>query len=128
MAEENTKFLTTRQLARMWGVSEATVKRWADAEWLHPARTPGGHRRFALSEVLRFQNARGLDVSREGRKAAHLSALSKERETVDEAETSAQFFDAIVRGQEAAATGALLSSYIDGLPLIKILDDSVTEA
>lgn len=128
MNEENTNFLTTRQLARMWQVSEATVKRWADAGHLHPTRTPGGHRRFALSEVLRFQNEQGLDVSREARKLTHVSALLKGRESFDEAETGEQFFEAIVRGQEAAASAILLASYIDGLPLVKILDVSVTEA
>jgi MerR family transcriptional regulator, light-induced transcriptional regulator len=128
MKEENINFLTTRQLARMWQVSEATVKRWADAGSLHPTRTLGGHRRFALTEVLRFQNERGLDVNREGRKAVRVSALTAEHETADEREAAEHFFEAIVRGQEGKAAGVLLAAYMDGLPLIKILDITVTEA
>jgi len=128
MREDNINFLTTRQLARMWQVSEATVKRWADAGRLHPARTLGGHRRFALSEVLRFQNEQGLDVTRQARKAMRISALPVEREILDEEAVAGQFFDAIVRGQEATAAGVLLASYVDQLPLVKILDVAVTKA
>ena len=41
----------------MWQVSEATIKRWADAGHLHNSRTLGGHRRFALSEVVKLQTS-----------------------------------------------------------------------
>lgn len=112
----------------MWHVSEATVKRWADAGRLHPTRTLGGHRRFALSEVLRFQNEQGMDGGREASRTLHVSALTKVHEAVDEREATAQFLDAIVSGHEGAATAVLLRSYINGQPLLKILDVSVTEA
>jgi excisionase family DNA binding protein len=127
MAEENTNFLTTRQLARMWHVSEASIKRWADAGRLHSIRTPGGHRRFALSEVLRFQNEQGLDVAGEARRGRRMSAADLERKTFDEREATERFFDSVSRGEEAAAATALLTSYMDGAPLLKILDHTVTE-
>jgi excisionase family DNA binding protein len=128
MREENTNFLTTRQLARMWQVSEATIKRWADAGRLHPSRTLGGHRRFALSEVLRFQNAQGLDVSREARRSLHLSGVEAKQETEGARSSSEQFFDAIVRGHEGTAAGVLLADYMDGVSLVEILDVSVKDA
>jgi excisionase family DNA binding protein len=128
MRKENTNFLTTRQLARMWQVSEATVKRWADAGRLHPARTLGGHRRFALSEVLRFQNEQGLDVTRQALRGVHVRGLQSKALTADKREGAEQFFDAIVRAQEGTAAGVLLSSYMDEVPLVKILDGTVTEA
>lgn len=112
----------------MWQVSEATVKRWADAGRLHPSRTLGGHRRFALYEVLRFQNEQGLDVSRAARRVEHVSALTAKRVVIDEGEGVSQFFDAIVRGHEGAAAGVLLASYMEGLLLVRILDVMVTEA
>jgi excisionase family DNA binding protein len=127
MKEESTNFLTTRQLARMWGVSEATVKRWADAGHLHPSRTLGGHRRFALSEVLRFQNEQGLDVETQARRGV-ASELRAKHTATEEQEGAEQFFDAIAHGQEGAASGALLAPYMDGLELVKILDINVTEA
>jgi excisionase family DNA binding protein len=45
MKEETAQFLTTQQLARLWHVSQATIKRWADAGHLRPGKTLGGHRR-----------------------------------------------------------------------------------
>jgi excisionase family DNA binding protein len=128
MKEESTNFLTTRQLARMWQVSEATVKRWADAGRLHPTRTVGGHRRFALPEVLRFQNEQGLDVTRQALRGAHVRELQGKAIEGDEREGAEQFFDAIVRAQEGTAAGVLLSSYMEGVPLLRILDVTVTEA
>ncbi|HEX8177528.1 MAG TPA: B12-binding domain-containing protein [Pyrinomonadaceae bacterium] len=128
MRDENTNFLTTRQLARMWQVSEATVKRWADAGRLHPSRTLGGHRRFALKEVLRFQNEQGLDVSRVALGGVSEAAIEQKGMGADEHEAAERFFDAIVSGQEGASAGVLLSSYMNGQPLVKILDDTFTQA
>lgn len=128
MKEETTNFLTTRQLAQRWQVSQASIKRWADAGRLNPARTPGGHRRFALSEVLRFQNEHGLDLDAEARRASHSSVLQAKRLAMNAEEAAEQFFDAITRGQEAAAAGVLLASYMDGIALVKILDVAVAEA
>lgn len=46
--------LSVSEAARFLGVSSATVRRWADAGELRATRTPGGQRRFALSELERF--------------------------------------------------------------------------
>ena len=47
----------------MWDVSESTIKRWADAGLLKCQKTVGGHRKFGLDEVSRFQNRSGLIAS-----------------------------------------------------------------
>jgi MerR family transcriptional regulator, light-induced transcriptional regulator len=46
--------LSTRSVAEMLGVSEATVKRWSDAGTVKCFRTPGGHRKFRLRDVNAF--------------------------------------------------------------------------
>jgi excisionase family DNA binding protein len=46
--------LSTRAVAEMLGVSEATVKRWSDAGTLRCFRTPGGHRKFRIRDVKSF--------------------------------------------------------------------------
>jgi excisionase family DNA binding protein len=46
--------ITTRQVADLLAVSEATVKRWADAGTLRCFRTPGGHRKFRMSDIADF--------------------------------------------------------------------------
>jgi excisionase family DNA binding protein len=46
--------VSTKDVASMLGVSEATVKRWADAGTLRCFRTAGGHRKFRLRDVQGF--------------------------------------------------------------------------
>ncbi|MED5373468.1 MAG: response regulator [Myxococcota bacterium] len=48
------RFLTTHQVAKLLGVSLPTVVNWVNAGKLSAHRTPGGHRRIARSDLLRF--------------------------------------------------------------------------
>src|ERR1700694_6209656 len=50
--------LSTRQVAQLLGVGEASVKRWADAGEIDCFRTPGGHRKFRLRDVTGFVQKR----------------------------------------------------------------------
>ena len=45
------RLMSTGDVAEVLGVSEATVKRWADAGTLNCIRTPGGHRKFRLRDI-----------------------------------------------------------------------------
>ncbi len=45
------RWLTLGQACRMLGVDESTLRRWADAGQVRTFRTPGGHRRFAESDL-----------------------------------------------------------------------------
>ena len=55
--------LSTRQVAQLLGVGEATVKRWADAGEIDCFRTPGGHRKFRLRDVTAFVQRRNYQVA-----------------------------------------------------------------
>lgn len=114
------RFLTTRQLARLWLVSEATIKRWADTGQLTSSRTVGGHRRFPVAEVMRFQTERNL-----GAPAALAATTSAEARLFDGAGTEAQFFRAISEGHAAEATALLLEAHMLGVPLERIFDEVV---
>lgn len=46
--------ISTKGVADVLGVSEATVKRWADAGLLRCFRTRGGHRKFRLRDLRAF--------------------------------------------------------------------------
>jgi excisionase family DNA binding protein len=50
--------LSTRQVAQLLGVGEATVKRWADSGEIDCFRTVGGHRKFRLRDVTAFVQKR----------------------------------------------------------------------
>lgn len=56
--------LSPRKLALAIGVSESSLKRWADAGKLHVSRTDGGHRRIAVTEAVRFIRDAGMTVVR----------------------------------------------------------------
>src|SRR5687768_12201721 len=113
------RFLTTRQLARLWLVSEATIKRWADTGQLTSSRTVGGHRRFPVAEVMRFQTERNLGAS------ALAATATAEASLFDAAETERQFFAAISEGHAAEATALLLEAHMLGAPLERIFDEVV---
>jgi excisionase family DNA binding protein len=46
--------LTPGEAAERLGVHVSTLNRWADAGHLETYRTPGGHRRFRVSDVNRM--------------------------------------------------------------------------
>ena len=58
-----TDVLSTRQVAQLLGVGEATVKRWADAGEIDCFRTPGGHRKFRLRDVTVFVQKRNYHAA-----------------------------------------------------------------
>jgi MerR family transcriptional regulator, light-induced transcriptional regulator len=51
--------LSPKALAAAIGVSESSLKRWADEGRLAAERTAGGHRRIAVAEAVRFVRRRG---------------------------------------------------------------------
>ncbi len=117
-----TKFLTTRQLSRVWLVSEATIKRWADTGQLKSSRTVGGHRRFPLAEVMRFQTERGLGAATA---ANFVTADAAKAETFDTAKAAEQFFRAAKSGHAGEATALLLEAHMLGAGLDLIFDEVV---
>jgi len=121
-----TKFLTTRQLSRVWFVSEATIKRWADAGQLKSSRTVGGHRRFPLAEVMRFQTERGLGVATGVATVATATATATATDGAFDAEqTAGYFFEAVKGGRAGEATALLLEAHMLGAELDLIFDTIV---
>lgn len=55
--------LPTREVAAMLGVTETTVKRWAEEGIIPCTRTPGGHRKFRLTDIVRFAAERGYTLA-----------------------------------------------------------------
>jgi excisionase family DNA binding protein len=54
--------LSTSDVARLFEVTETTIKRWADGGELPCDKTPGGHRKFHLPSVLDFAKSNGLHL------------------------------------------------------------------
>jgi excisionase family DNA binding protein len=53
------RWLTLGQACKLLNVDESTLRRWADAGQVRTFRTPGGHRRFAETDVRAILGGRG---------------------------------------------------------------------
>jgi excisionase family DNA binding protein len=56
-----TRWVNLARACSILGVNESTVRRWADAGQIRCFRTPGGHRRFAESELQAMTEGRAPD-------------------------------------------------------------------
>jgi excisionase family DNA binding protein len=59
------RYYTPRQAAELLGVTAETLNRWADAGKVEVYRTPGGHRRYPGSELVRLTSRAALNVEQE---------------------------------------------------------------
>lgn len=130
--QTSVQFFTTRRLARRWRVSEATIKRWADAGHLGFTRTVGGHRRFAPADVARFESERGLGLSANATNATNAtaprSALEPRGAGAERSDDARLFYEAATNCDERAAGALLIQSYLDGVELATIFDEVVAVA
>ena len=89
------RWLTLGQACRLLNVDESTLRRWADASQVRTFRTPGGHRRFAESDVRSIVDGRGKKQQLSGvgdlatkriRRQVHSSQNADWYATVDDAQ------------------------------------------
>lgn len=118
------KSLTTKEVARLCRVSDATVKRWEDAGLLKSERTNGGHRRFRVEEVARFQREMGLGLKQAHGDDSATRAAVRRRE--QKALSSSNFFHALITGREEEVSDLLINAYLNGDSLPQIFDGVVT--
>lgn len=112
------QLITPRQLADAIGVSESSLKRWADAGKIHVSRTDGGHRRIALTEAVRFIRDTKSTVVR-----PDLLGLPSNENSMDAALTSL-----LVNGSGQAAVAALVSRFLSGTSIAAICDGPIRAA
>lgn len=53
---------STQEVATMLNVAETTIKRWADENIIPCVKTPGGHRKFSLQDIVRFAEMNGYRI------------------------------------------------------------------
>ena len=114
--------LTTKAVAKLLRVSEATVKRWADSGLLQSDKTVGGHRRFSLNAVAHLRRELGIgpgtDKSRQN---------TQKRKRVD-LPAPVQFADTLLRADEKEAGAVLVQAYLNGAPLTTLFDETIAKA
>jgi MerR family transcriptional regulator, light-induced transcriptional regulator len=118
--------LSPRELAEAIGVSESSVKRWADDGLLRASRTAGGHRRIPLREAVRFVRETGAAVVKpEVLGLRDMAVAEADRSLSDHAE---RLFDALLHGEAARARGLVQASYLQGGSVAALLDGPLRSA
>jgi methanogenic corrinoid protein MtbC1 len=114
--------LTTRDVAGMLLVSEATVKRWADDGLLLPQKTVGGHRRFSVQSVALLRREQGI--------APDLSPTKRTGKTIvpGRLPSAESFSELLLSDNEAEATAQLIGAYLQNHALGTIFDATITNA
>ncbi|MEO8435753.1 MAG: helix-turn-helix domain-containing protein [Pyrinomonadaceae bacterium] len=118
------KNLTTKEVARLLRVSEATVKRWTDDGRLRSDKTVGGHRRFSIQAIAQLRREQGIgpDSQPQSRRAARSKANN------EPLPSSASFAEFLLRGDESEAAAVLVDAYLHGQALASVFDTTITEA
>ncbi|HEX4953882.1 MAG TPA: helix-turn-helix domain-containing protein [Thermoanaerobaculia bacterium] len=125
--ELHKQVLSTRELAEAVGVSESSIKRWADDGTVRAIRTVGGHRRIPFEEVIRFVRAANLRVVRP--EILGLADLERLGNALPAADQEGQALFHFLRGGEAQkARGLVLSWYLEGRSVAQIVDGPLKAA
>ncbi len=115
------ELLSPKDVAQAIGVSESSVKRWADRGLLKASRTVGGHRRIPLSEAVRFIRERGAPVVK-----PEILGLPLGPPLGDDPAATLHSF--LLKGRAAEVRGWLLSAYTAGTSLAELFDGPLREA
>ncbi|MCY2959438.1 MAG: helix-turn-helix domain-containing protein [Planctomycetota bacterium] len=117
--------LTTRQVAFVLGISEASLKRWCDRGVLPSARTVGGHRRLPVHGVVEFARSRGFPL-------AHPEVLGlppqagRGHAVVDRGRLDLR--RALLAGDEEVFRRLAFDPWLAGQPLAEVLERGVVPA
>ena len=120
------KCFTTKEVARLCRVSDATVKRWEDAGLLRSERTSGGHRRFRAEEIARFQRQQNLGLKISNGDESAVRAATRCRASIHQSESA--LFHSLVGGCEEEAANKLIGAHLHGETLTSIFDDLICPA
>ncbi len=127
------KMLTSREAARALGVSEASVKRWADSGLLPTEKTAGGHRRFRPEDIAVMRRATHADEAAGAeehakrsvaKRAARPPRLAAGRVSSLVEET----FGALLGGREEEIAALLVNLHLEGQTVGAIADQFVCAA
>ncbi len=118
-----TDSLTTKGVAKLLRVSEATVKRWADSGLLQSDKTVGGHRRFSLNSVAHLRRELGI-----GPGAETPTRQSGQKRGSAILPATVPFADTLLRADEKEAGAILVQAYLSGAALTTLFDETITGA
>lgn len=118
--------LSPKELGAAIGVSESSLKRWADSGRLQVARTAGGHRRIDRTEAIRFVRSQGFALERPG--ILGLEDIDAVSAGPDMDDPATALHAALSNGDAERARGLALARYVEGMPLALIVDRMIAPA
>lgn len=124
MYDETFMLLSPRQLALAIGMSESSLKRWADAGKLTVSRTEGGHRRIAVGEAVRFIRDSGATVVRPD--LLGLGTRGKRRTRAGRGAGAARAGDIVT--DASAARSTLVARFLGGESIAALADGVIADA
>ncbi len=118
--------ISPKELAHAIGVSESSMKRWADEGLLSATRTAGGHRRIALPEAIRFIRQIGAVVVHPGSLGLADVGAAESNDALRDGNGEG-LYAAMERGDCVAARAIIQSMYINGTSVAQICDGPIRE-
>lgn len=115
-----------RELADAVGISESSIKRWADRGRIVTSRTQGGHRRIPLAEALKFVREMQADLIEP--EALGLTGYISPRHLPLDEPIADRMFTLLRDGREDDAIGLLQSLHLAGEPLAALIDGPMRES
>ncbi len=120
--------LSTADVARLFNVTETTVKRWADEGALKCQKTPGGHRKFVIKYVIEFaekNNIEPLGALQMPLDEEHSSQLQLAVLERDVRKLSHEFVERVLAPFDPGVLDYLSYLYEHKIPLWQIYDDII---
>lgn len=124
----NEPLLSPRVLGDALGVSESSLKRWADEGRLSVERTAGGHRRIRRAEAVRFIRESGIKPVRPELLALPGDTGGAVRGGVDPDDMRPLLTEALGDDRTEEVRGLLMGAYLDGASLAWLCDEVVQPA
>src|SRR4051794_31021944 len=118
------QYISTALAARALGVGVSTVKRWVDEGILPAHKTPGGHRKLLVADVLRLGRSGDfprLDLGR-------LAAGPPRPRSAEPGDASRRLVGALRAGDGEAVHAIIREAIRSGLPLHRVADDVLAPA
>lgn len=121
--------LSPKELAEAIGVSESSLKRWADEGKVRVTRTAGGHRRIAFSEAIRFIRETQSPVVRPDILGlSDVANVMTQGQLGELGDPEATLSEAMQAGDVATARGLMVAWYLEGHSVPALLDGPVRSA
>jgi len=119
--------LSPKNLAVAIGVSESSVKRWADSGAIRIVRTAGGHRRISVQEAVRFVRDSGVPVVRP--EMLGFSETADDAGSLQSKQAHADIlFEALRDGARDRVLGLIQGWFLSGRALSWIFDEPMAGA